>query len=490
MPEIRPASGGIFMCYRRQDTAYAAAWLYQELRVRFGRERIFKDIDDIDPGDNFVQRIGEAVGSCAVLLAMIGDRWTAIEDEDGRRRLDDPQDYVRREIEEALDRGVRVIPLLIAGARMPRAEQLPDTLTGLTQRHAVELSPERFDTDLRRLMEVLDRTLADAGAAPAQDTPKPSTEAVAGDPLERAQSTDPMVPRTPLGPAPGKEPGVQSEPDAQHEPGPSLEHGSGDVWGASPKPQSAQTAATPFKVVPWLLLLLLAGVLAGMGGGSALSNGTDYLYDALYWAMVIAGVCALMAWGRFPWAIGASVGAMAYIACSSAVILLGWYRSQTVEEDGTWVVLFIAALAGTLGGLKAARPHWRTRSEIPASAAALVLAGVLVELLAQTVDGPGYRSVNPAGYQWTTPSLLAAAAPVLLDLGGPLGRTTFRAAAGAVVTVGVLDAALFAASSNASWQRAVIVGFWLAGLALFAAGVVLAALVHDRRSAGVRAATG
>jgi hypothetical protein len=88
------------------------------------RGQIFKDIDSIQLGDDFVEVITTAVGSCDVLLALIGDRWLTITDERGRARLDDPDDFVRLEIEAALTRNVRVIPILVEGARMPRADHL------------------------------------------------------------------------------------------------------------------------------------------------------------------------------------------------------------------------------------------------------------------------------------------------------------------------------------------------------------------------------
>jgi hypothetical protein len=150
--------GPIFISYRREDTAYPAAWLFDRLVSRFGRAQVFKDIDSIEPGDDFGEVIGTAVGSCDVLLALIGDRWLTVTDQDGRRRLDDPDDLVRIEIEAALTRSVRVIPILVQGARMPRAGELPPSLAILARRQAHELSPGQFDADTQRLIRALDRT--------------------------------------------------------------------------------------------------------------------------------------------------------------------------------------------------------------------------------------------------------------------------------------------------------------------------------------------
>ena len=156
--------GPVFISYRREETAYAAGWLYDRLVDRFGRDKIFKDIDSIQLGDDFVEVITAAVGSCDVLLALIGDRWLTITDEKGRARLDDPNDFVRLELEAALTRNVRVIPILVEGARMPRPDQLPPSLAKLARRHALELSPGRFEFDTSRLLKVLDRALADVYA--------------------------------------------------------------------------------------------------------------------------------------------------------------------------------------------------------------------------------------------------------------------------------------------------------------------------------------
>jgi glycerophosphoryl diester phosphodiesterase len=179
--------GGIFISYRRQETAFPAGWLYDRLRYRFGPDQVFKDVDNIDPGDDFIDKITTAVGSCDVLLALMGREWLTIRDAGGGRRLDDPEDFVRVEIEAALSRGVRVIPLLIDGAVMPRADQLPASLARLVRRQAQELSPSRFDADANRLVVVLERTLAEARAQrEAQEQALRESERERAAALERA----------------------------------------------------------------------------------------------------------------------------------------------------------------------------------------------------------------------------------------------------------------------------------------------------------------
>jgi hypothetical protein len=159
-PEMTTSGGGvarIFLSYRRADASWPARWLADRLAVQFGADVVFQDVDSIRPGDDFATEIEAAVGACSVLLAVIGPQWLAAEGEAGRR-LDDPQDWVRLELEAAIKRGVRVIPVLVDGARMPSASELPPSLQGLARRQAVALSPASLDT--RRLVSVLETALS------------------------------------------------------------------------------------------------------------------------------------------------------------------------------------------------------------------------------------------------------------------------------------------------------------------------------------------
>src|SRR6202044_312660 len=110
--------GGIFISYRRQETSHLAGRLYDRLIGRFGEGQVFIDVDAIEPGVDFAEEIFRAVAACKVLLAIIAPDWLPAADERGRRRLDDPDDIVRLEIEAALARRVRVIPILVEGAVM------------------------------------------------------------------------------------------------------------------------------------------------------------------------------------------------------------------------------------------------------------------------------------------------------------------------------------------------------------------------------------
>src|SRR5215472_12214630 len=119
---------GIFVSYRRQDSSHLAGRLYDRLADRFGEGQVFMDVDTIHPGIDFAEEVNRAVAACKVLVAVIGPNWLTATDERGRRRLDAPDDFVRLEIEAALARGVRIIPVLAQDATMPRQAELPESL--------------------------------------------------------------------------------------------------------------------------------------------------------------------------------------------------------------------------------------------------------------------------------------------------------------------------------------------------------------------------
>lgn len=145
----------IFISYRREDAEGQAGRLFNDLAEQFGEQSVFMDVAGIEPGRDFRRAIDEQVGSCGVLLAMIGKRWLDAKDESGRRRLDDPMDFVRLETASAMKRGIPVIPVLVQGASMPRAEQLPPDLAEFPYRNGVELTHARWDSDLQVLVKAL-----------------------------------------------------------------------------------------------------------------------------------------------------------------------------------------------------------------------------------------------------------------------------------------------------------------------------------------------
>ena len=154
------------MSYRREDTEFPAASLFDRLIAQFGEGQVFKDVDAIQPGDDFAEEIRAAVESCDVLLVLIGDRWLTAADNNGQRRLDHPEDFVRLEIQAALNRSVRVIPILVGRARMPLPAELPECLTRLAGRQAFTLSADRLSADTDELVKVLGQALRDVDPVP------------------------------------------------------------------------------------------------------------------------------------------------------------------------------------------------------------------------------------------------------------------------------------------------------------------------------------
>ena len=153
-------ASGIFISYRHNDAGPYARLLQVYLLDRFPHAPVFMDLDSIEAGADFVEAIEAGVGSCRVLVALIGPRWLMLADEEGRRRLDNPDDWIRFEIRTALKRRVRVIPVLVDGAKMPRQEQLPTDIGDLARLNALEMSYDRYAYDTSRLAAVIQRALA------------------------------------------------------------------------------------------------------------------------------------------------------------------------------------------------------------------------------------------------------------------------------------------------------------------------------------------
>jgi hypothetical protein len=169
----------IFLSYRRGPTGYVATLLAEELRARFGPDAVFMDVDSIPVGADFRDRLTAAVADCQVLLALIGDDWTTTRLADGLRRIEDPNDFVRVEIEAALERGIPVVPILTGGATVPLASELPEPLKPLAFRNAAEL---RSGPNLKGQMQSLMGQLSSILPAPAsvevhRQTSRPLTSA-------------------------------------------------------------------------------------------------------------------------------------------------------------------------------------------------------------------------------------------------------------------------------------------------------------------------
>jgi hypothetical protein len=149
---------GIFISYRRADSIEVCGRIYDRLAARFGSKDVFRDVINIPAGTNFATFIDRELAQCAVTLVIIGKQWASITNEDGKRRLEDPEDLVRIEVETALKSDkMLVIPLLIGGAKMPKSSDLPESLQGLTMLNAMEIRHDPdFHKDLNRLIEAIE----------------------------------------------------------------------------------------------------------------------------------------------------------------------------------------------------------------------------------------------------------------------------------------------------------------------------------------------
>ena len=147
----------IFICYRRDDSIDAAGRIYDRLVDHFGGESVFMDVESIPAGIEFRQHLVDAVSRCDVLLAVIGHGWLEARNPEGplagQRRLDNPDDFVRIEIQTAFARGIPVVPVLVGRATMPAEKDLPDALKELAFRHFAEVRPGKdFHDHVDRLI--------------------------------------------------------------------------------------------------------------------------------------------------------------------------------------------------------------------------------------------------------------------------------------------------------------------------------------------------
>lgn len=151
----------IFVSYRRGDSAGHAGRLRDRLAERFGESRVFRDIDSLRMGEDFVDGITRTLSDCRVIIVVIGLGWLEATNHRGVRRLDDPEDYVRVEIVTALTKSppATVIPLLVQGARMPRTDELPVDLQPLTRRGALLAPDEHWESATDRLLGTIERVL-------------------------------------------------------------------------------------------------------------------------------------------------------------------------------------------------------------------------------------------------------------------------------------------------------------------------------------------
>lgn len=146
--------GSVFISYRRDDSADVTGRIHERLLQRFARDVVFKDVDSIPLGIDFRQHLEGALGQCRVLIAVINDQWIERGIATGKRRIDDPRDQLRIELEVALRRNIPVVPVLVRKASVPSEEELPSSLKSLAYRNGIQVRPDPdFNGDMDRLIK-------------------------------------------------------------------------------------------------------------------------------------------------------------------------------------------------------------------------------------------------------------------------------------------------------------------------------------------------
>lgn len=165
---------GIFISYRRSDSAGHTGRLADDLGNHLDHQALFRDIEAIEAGVDFVHALEKAVSACTVMLVIIGPTWASAATADGQKRLFQPGDFVRMEIEAALGRDIRVIPVLVGDAQMPGATEVPESMAALLRRNAYSISDRRWQYDVTQLVDILVKIPGVAGRSTAATSAPPA----------------------------------------------------------------------------------------------------------------------------------------------------------------------------------------------------------------------------------------------------------------------------------------------------------------------------
>jgi len=171
--------GKIFINYRRDDSRADAGRLYDRLHARYPA-RIFRDVGSLEPGIEWREAIEKVLSDSDACIVVIGKNWLTMTDASGRRRLDDPRDVVRLELQKALSSGMRVFPLLVGGAKMPAEEDLPPDLQSLARRNALEVSEQDWNEDFDKLVAAIEKSLGWSAPSPAKSGSRKTVFAIGG----------------------------------------------------------------------------------------------------------------------------------------------------------------------------------------------------------------------------------------------------------------------------------------------------------------------
>lgn len=149
----------VFINYRTGDGEWPAAFLDDKFKRRFGADRVFRDATSLEAGHDFRQELRRRLERCTVLVVIIGPCWLTARDDSGRRRLDNPADYVRMEIEESLNRKIRVIPITLNDVRLPLSDELPVEIADLAHRQSRIFRSRHYDSDFDQITSIIDEEI-------------------------------------------------------------------------------------------------------------------------------------------------------------------------------------------------------------------------------------------------------------------------------------------------------------------------------------------
>jgi hypothetical protein len=205
----------VFISYRRSDCQPQANGLYDGLRHRLPTARVFMDIDSIPPGVDFAEHIRREIEQCDVVLVLIGDNWLDSVSGPAVRRIDQPDDFVRHEIESAFEApGIRIVPVLVEGATMPPREELPESIQRLARINAIELSDRRWTSDMERLAALLKEIAAEATERAPERRPEEAVDPGSVDQRPAPARAEEMPRRAMTPPPPGSAGGSAGGPHA------------------------------------------------------------------------------------------------------------------------------------------------------------------------------------------------------------------------------------------------------------------------------------
>lgn len=300
----------IFISYRREDSAGHAGRLYDDLTEALGTDQVFMDIDQLHPGVDWVEVIDEAIQNTGVVLVVIGRSWLDATDAHGERRLENPDDFLLREIATGLERKVRVIPVLVQGASMPKSTSLPDELKPLARRHAIELSDSRWRYDVGRLIEVLH-------AARSQEVANPS------------------IPATTLPSAP-RESAHLPKPTPEHHDPVSSTHTDVPSATESALDQHLKPGARPAPLPPSRTILAPRSLLAVIGGLVVGATTMKSLFDPTYAAFPIVALVVVVLACAWNWTDLPSQYKYRLICATAAAIVIGFLSKPFLPPFGFW----------------------------------------------------------------------------------------------------------------------------------------------------------